>query len=359
MKLLGERNWKLALAVAVAIATAGWEKTANAQLMPPKPEEAAPPTEVAPVSAEGRTRLLHSFKGHETAVDSLVFSPNGEVLVSGGSYNDPTIIFWSIKEGEEVEQIRAQRTAVLTLALSPNGNTLVSSGSDGGINIWDWKTGEYLATFLQDFSNILSLAITPDSRTLVSGGLNGIRVWDLVPQRPIYTLASIGYPTYALAINPNGYILASGDNVGRVRYWNLRTGTSVDEFFPHSLSIRGLAYSADGNTLITSSDDRTVKVWNASTGQLLHTFTGHTGPVRAIALSPDNQTLASASNDGVRLWNIRTGEQLDWLDSGSDWVESVAFSPDGRLLASGAFNRTINIWQLPGSGSSNTRVSQF
>ena len=138
MNLSERTEWKLALVAAVAIAGAGWGK-ADAQLMPPKPEESAPPTEVTPVSVQGQTQLLHSFEGHETAVDSLVFSPDGEVLVSGGSVNDPTLIFWSIKEGEEVEQIRAQRTDVLSLALSPNGNTLVSSGADGNINIWTGK----------------------------------------------------------------------------------------------------------------------------------------------------------------------------------------------------------------------------
>ncbi|MGF1481129.1 MAG: WD40 repeat domain-containing protein [Cyanophyceae cyanobacterium] len=337
----------LGLAAATAV-VCGWVEAASAQVSPPQPPDSTPlPTANPAASAQRGTnpQLLYSMEAHETAVDSLAFSPDGEVLVSGGSFNDPTVVFWSVENGKKLDRLRAQREAVLTLAFSPDGNLLVSSGSDGGINLWNWQTGEFQASFLENASNILSLAITPDSEVLVSGGLDGIKVWDLIPQRPLYTLASYGLPVYSLAMNPNGYIFASGDNSGRVIFWNLRTGTIISEFSAHTESIRGLVYTPDGNRLITGSNDRTVKVWDLLSGQLLYTFTGHTGPIRGLVLNPDGETLASASNDGVRLWNIRTGEPLSWLPN-DDWVESVAFSPDGRLLASGAFNRTINVWQL-------------
>lgn len=342
----GNISQKLLLATSLLIATTVGTPTVRAQLS--QIEEFAPPAEQTQPASNSwsNLKLLHTLVGHETAIDALAFSPDGKVLVSGGSFNDPTLIFWAVESGKEIEQTRAQRTAVLTLAFNPNGTHLVSSGSDGGINIWDWETGEFQASFLENASNILSLAFTPDSRVLISGGLDGIKVWDIVPQRPIYTLASYGFPTHALAVNPNGYILASGDSKGRVIFWNLRTGTTISEFSAHNDNITGLAYTPDGSRIVTSSEDRTIKVWDAATRQLLYTFSQHTGPIRAIALNADGETLASGSNDGVRIWNIRTGEQLNWLDNESDWVESVAFSPDGRLLATGAFNRTINIWEV-------------
>lgn len=312
----------------------------------PSEQQQIPPTEQGTPSPGdwSRVKLIRVLEGHLTTVNSLVFSADGNILISGGSNNDPTLRFWSLNTGDKLDQIRAQRSAVLTLAMSPNGSTLVSSGGDAGINIWDWNTGEYQATFLDHQSKVLSLAITPDSQLLVSGGLDGIRVWTLNPRRPLYRLVGYGNPSYALAINPNGSILASGDGDGRVRFWSLKEAKLVSEFLPHQEQITGIAFTPDGKNLITSSEDRTIKIWDLDTGALLHTLIGHTGSVRSIALNPDGITLASASNDGVTLWNIATGELLNQISREKDWVNSLAFSPDGRLLASGGFDFVIRVW---------------
>ena len=115
--------------------------------------------------------------------------------------------------------------------------------------------------------------------------------------------------------------------------------------------------SPRGNILVSGSYDRTIKVWNLITGRSLYTLSGHTGLIRAIAIHPSGEMLASASRDGVRLWNLRTGELIALLVGHSDWVNSVAFSPNGSTLATGGFDRTIKIWQVPGT-QTDTQVAK-
>lgn len=292
-------------------------------------------------------RLVHNLKQHQTVVDSLVFSPDSKILISGGGDNDPQMRFWSVAEGKKLAKVRAQRTAILAMAISPDGKTLVSGGKDSGLNVWDWQTGEYEATFLEHSQSVTSLAVSPDGKVLVSGGLDGIKIWDLMahPQRPIYTMTGMDNLTNVVAINPNGYIVASGDNQGKVSFWNLRTGTKISDFVPHQDLISGLAFSPDGNILITASHDRTIKIWNLSSGELLNTFTGHTNKIRAIALHPDGQTLASGGNEGILLWNLATGKLLTKLEQHRNWVQALAFSPDGKYLASSGYDFTVKIWE--------------
>ncbi len=311
------------------------------------PAESVPPVDTSKLWS--RPRLIQSFVGHSSAVNALTFSPDGEIVVSGGSSNDPTLKFWSVATGKEIEKIRAQRTAVMKVAISPDGKTLVTTGEDAGINIWDWQTGEFLFTFFEHSGNILSLVISPDSRVMVTGGLDGLRLWSLTPERPIVILDGIGNPTYALAMHPNGYIVASGHQKGVVRFWNLRTTQELSEFILHDDLISGLAFTPDGTKLITSSYDGTIKVWDLVNQQLLFTLRGHRNIIRDIALNPDGKVLASAGNDGVRLWNVETGEFLGVASANTDWVQSVAFSNDGRRLATGGFDRIIRIWEIPDS----------
>lgn len=317
-------------------------------------------TEAQPLSlADGwrKPELVRSLTGHVAPIDTLAFSPDGKILLSGGSTNDGQIKLWWLRSGKEIESLRAHRMSVMGLLFSQDGNTLASVGDDGGVNLWRWKTGNfdsamgrYTRTFLDHTSNLLALAMTPDSQTLITGGLDGIRVWDLRTQRPLYNMVRFDNQTYSLAVNPNGDILASGHKFGSIKLWTLSNGTPLGSIPAHTRPanpVSALAFTPDGLTLVSGSYDRTIQVRDIRTGQLIHVLRGHTGRIQSIAINPDGETLASASRDGVRLWNLRTGELLTLLTGHQDWVRSVAFSPDGSILATGGFDRKIMVWRLP------------
>ncbi len=320
---------------------------------PQKLEPNVEEIEITPESAETyirpwrRVRLVYSLNEHQGAIDSLLFSADSSLLISGGGTNDPHMRIWSLATGESLNELRAQSSAILAMAMDRYGKHLISGGEDSDINIWNWQSGEYQSALLEHDSSITALAISPDGRTLVSGSLDGMKVWDIgtLPQYLHYTLTKTGNPVNAIAINPNGYLLASGDLTGTVKFWNIRTGTYTSEFKPHDQMISGLVFSKDGKTLITASSDRTIKVWDLTSGQLLNTFSGHRGEIRAIALHPTHPVLASAGNDGIIIWNLETGELTTRIKEHKNWVESIAFSPDGRYLASGSFDATIKVWE--------------
>ena len=66
----------------------------------------------------------------------LVFSPDGEVLVSG--FDTGTIQLWNVKTGEKIAALDGHTKGVNTLAFSPDGTMLVSAATDGTILLWDW-----------------------------------------------------------------------------------------------------------------------------------------------------------------------------------------------------------------------------
>ncbi len=289
--------------------------------------------------------LLHSLDNHNSPINDLVFHPKGEYLVSVGSFNDPRMRFWQVAEGQEVHHQRADGSAMNALVYSPDGKTIVSSGQSSHIRIWNGDTGAYESSLLLHANNVTALAITPDSETLVSGGLDGIRVWNLVFRRPAYILTGVGNPSYALGIHPNGRTLASGDGRGRVTLWDLTTAQKIGEIQPHQSKINGLVFTPDGRYLLTSSEERMIKVWDVATRRQVSQFGQHGDRIRTIALSPDGTTLASGGNDGVRIWDFNTREQIGFIPYSQDWVNSLAFSPDSTILATGSFNTRIDLWQ--------------
>ncbi|MCW6034787.1 WD40 repeat domain-containing protein [Spirulina subsalsa FACHB-351] len=290
------------------------------------------------------TRVL---RGHNAPVSSLTFNLDGQMLISGGSLNDSHIRVWWLPRERQVDDVRAQRMRVLSLVFSPNGQYLISGGDDSGINFWQWdeRRGDYERIVLEHRTNVLSLAVTPDSRVLVSGGLDGIRVWDLMTKRPLYTLVRF-QPAFALQVHPNGYVLASGGGQGEVRFWNLRTGEQMGMFPAHTAQVTSLGFTADGSKLVTGGQDQMVRVWDVTTGNLLYSLSGHQGAVSAIALHPSGTLAASSSIDGVRLWDLETGELVNHLVGHQDWVGTLAFSRDGSQLATGGYDKLIKVWTV-------------
>ncbi|MDF5723918.1 MAG: WD40 repeat domain-containing protein [Rhizonema sp. PD37] len=293
--------------------------------------------------------LVYIFTEHTGTVKSLAFSPDSKILASGGSQNDGIIRLWNMNTGKRAAIFRkAQKTAVESLLISPDSQTLASCSDDHTINIWNWnlKNKKYIFTrsFVGHTSNVLSLAITPDSKILVSGAQDGIRLWDMVQQRPLATLVRFDNID-AVAISPDGQLLASGDNKGLMKLWDLRSGKLIRTVSAHSDIVSAVAFTPDGNTLVSSSRDHTIKLWNVNTGELLRTLQENNW-VNAIAINPSGQIIASGGKDGVKLWNLTTGELIDTLYAHSDWISAIAFSPDGKLLAAGGFDTRINIWRL-------------
>ncbi len=152
----------------------------------------------------------------------------------------------------------------------------------------------------------------------------------------------------ALALSPTGEVLASGDQDGLLRLWDLKTGQLLSEPLPgHSGAIRGLAFSPDGAWLYSADDagQRLIQ-WDVASGQLRN--------AQPLSESATSLTLSSQGLLAVGLFSgniqLLAGETLEpqgelkGEDEGS--IISLAFSPDGQWLVSGSFFGTIAGWNV-------------
>jgi WD40 repeat protein len=204
-----------------------------------------------------------------------------------------------------------------------------------------------------------------------------IKIWEVTTGTELMTL--LGKDTYdhhwsaCVAFSPDGIHLASGNDIGKVRLWEVLPsgeekivhnghwqddvfdGTDTRGYFVEDDGgfqkamdywIGAMAYTPDGSLLFTGSRDTTIKCFAMPQLTETRTLRGHTGWVRCFAMSPDGTVLASASDDKtIKFWEVATGKNVRTIKGHTDAVRGIAFSPDGKRLASASWDRTVKLWE--------------
>lgn len=300
-------------------------------------------------------KCIKTLKGHESSVNAIAISPDGQTLVSGS--NDQTVKLWNLKTGKHSFTFFGQSGEVSTVAISPDGKKVFAGGFDNKISSWQLDTKALLPPFgyrnsPYSHSGFVScLAFSKDSKILASAsGDKTIRLWGGYTRELKRTLNGHSDTVFSVAVSPDSEILVSGSADKTIRIWHLNRLEQSRIITGHSNWVTSVAISPDGNILASGSTDGTIKLWNLHTGELIRTLDEQSTGVFSIAINPDGKTLASGSRKAVKIWDIHSGELLYTLSGCSP----VAFSSDGQILVSGGEKGTIKIWRYVLSGDEST-----
>lgn len=213
----------------------------------------------------GEDRL--TYRSHKR-VTALAISADSRILA---------IAWHAQKEGTEVRLydttlgierllLTGQSTPIQTLAFSPTGNLLVSAGGNRSIRIWDVPHLTLAHSLAQLPHEARTLAFSADEKTLAIGERSGqIRLVDTMTGSDRLILSGHLREVLAVAFSPDGRRLASGSADGTARLWQLSDGREVATFRGHKNSVRALAFAQDGRTLATGGVDRAVLLWDVVT----------------------------------------------------------------------------------------------
>ncbi|BAY31277.1 WD-40 repeat-containing protein [Nostoc carneum NIES-2107] len=309
---------------------------------------------------QNKFQELQTLSDHNSAVNSVAFSPDSQKLASGS--DDSTIKLWDVSTGKVIQTIphlqEATPTAsyidsgyqdsVTSIAFSSDGKKLASGSEDKTIKLWDISTGKLLQTFNGHSSLIKTIALSSDGKKLASGSDDKtIKLWDISTGKLLQTFSGHSDVVNSVAFSSDGQKLASGSKDKTIKLWDVSTGKVLQTFNGHSKSVNSVAFSPDGKQLASGSSDNTIKLWNFSNSKVSQTLSGHSNPVNSVAFSRDGKQLLSGSNDKtIKLWDVTTAKLLQTLSGHREAVNSVAFRGDGQQLVSGSNDHTIKLWNV-------------
>ncbi|HLP89648.1 MAG TPA: hypothetical protein VK184_13785 [Nostocaceae cyanobacterium] len=306
-------------------------------------EEILAPVQNSLNKAMETVRISTLLAGHEGSVESVAFSPDGQMIVTG--IDDRTLRLWDL-QGNPIASFFGHENSVNSVGFSPDGQMIVSGSWDNTVRLWDLQ-GNPIASFSGHELQIKSVAFSPDGQMIVTGSADStVRLWDL-QGNPIASFTGHESGVNSVAFSPDGQMIVSGSDDNTVRLWDLM-GYSIASYAGHKQGVNSVAFSPDGRMIVSGSSDTTVQLWDLQ-GNPIASFTGHEGNVNSVAFSPDGQMIVTGSHDHkVRLWDLH-GNTIAFCSGHKNSVSSVAFSPDGQMIVSGSWDNTVRLWDLQGN----------
>ncbi|OYW76614.1 MAG: hypothetical protein B7Z37_08015 [Verrucomicrobia bacterium 12-59-8] len=287
------------------------------------------------------------------AIQAVAFSPKVQ-LIAVGRYGEVELL--NPVTRAVVRKLTGIKGKANAVAFSPDGATVYAAGGEAGIVgiVKSWKTSD--GTPLQSFEGHLdaayALAVSPDGKMMATGAYDQkIRLWDVTTGKEIALLKGHNGAVNGLSFRPDGKVLASASADRTVKLWSIPGGQRLDTLSQPTKEQTCVVFSSDGKQLFAAGGDNRIRVWSISpdakegTNKIITSHFAHEGGILHLALSIDGKLLASTSTDkSLRLWNTSDLTEKVPLEKQPDWSSALAFTDKAQLVA-GRVDGSLSIYE--------------
>ncbi|MFO0874666.1 MAG: WD40 repeat domain-containing serine/threonine protein kinase [Phycisphaerales bacterium] len=271
------------------------------------------------------------FHVYGYVANEIAFGPDGTIAALVG----PHLVVWP-SDGKPPIDVGLNEMIPTTLAFLPGsgGRKVVASGSEQGNDdgltiVWDISTGERSATF-GGGRTTTALATSSDGRMIAtSDQLGTVRVYEVTKDPHVRVLHSGGWGRSIAALSPDGSVVAltmvpQGQTGRDLLLVDLRSGATMSRFHRDDAQPCDLEFAIDGQSLFEGETSGRITQLAIPSGAVLREFST-SAPAAPDAASDQSTPVGAPADDGLDFNQIR-------------------LSPDGSVLARARADGRIDLW---------------
>ena len=291
------------------------------------------------------SELKTTYIGHKDSVAMIVFSPSGKMFASCTERDQVNI--WDTQNAKIIHTIRSDAGTILDITFSPDEEMFITIGNSDSyqfvIEYWNAQTGDHIKDVLIEES-FTALAISPDCKTLVCSGDSPLQVWNIENAKRLSIDTETEGNYEYLAFSTDGKSLVAAEQWEYLNLWSI-SPMQLKKNFTHGEAFNSIAYSPDGKLVASGNDNGSIKIWDVSTGKRIQKISGHQSEkIHTAAFQPDSAIITIGTKSEIQLWNVQTGDLVKTVPEPRYNVYSVKYSDDNQLIATGGESKKARLW---------------
>jgi len=307
--------------------------------------------------------VITTLNSHTDKVRKVVVSPNGkgtEQIIATASY-DNTVKLWK-PDGTLIETLKGHAKKVNSLAFSPDGDIIATVSDDKTVKLWN-RDGNLIRTISNFNDHLLDISFSQDGQKLAVGLKDNTIVIINKNGNKIQEIKSHGegnqdgHKDWIRAVDwsSDGQMIASASDDNTVKLWEFKNNEFVYKQTlvsnkGHNSWVFDVKFSPDGNKIASTGNDKKVILWkkdNEGNFSIQKELKGHDDEVNGVSFSPNGTQIATVSGDKtVRLWDTDSDKEPKIITGHNEELYSVSFSGNGNYLVLGSADNTAIVWDI-------------
>uniref|UniRef100_A0A8C9Q534 WD repeat-containing protein 55 n=1 Tax=Spermophilus dauricus TaxID=99837 RepID=A0A8C9Q534_SPEDA len=287
----------------------------------------------------------------EAPASGLAFHPTRDLLAAGDVDGDVFVFSYSCQEGETKElwssghHLKSCRAVVF----SEDGQKLVTVSKDKAIHILDVEQGRLERRISKAHSAPINSLLLVDENVLATGDdTGGVRLWDLRKEGPLMDMRQHEEYIADMALDPAKKLLLTASGDGCLGVFNIKRRRFELLSEPQSGDLTSVTLMKHGKKVACGSSEGTIYLfnWNGF-GATSDRFALRAESIDCM-IPVTESLLCTGSTDGIiRAVNILPNRVVGSVGQhAGEPVEELALSHCGRFLASSGHDQHVKFWDM-------------